>query len=69
MKKETGRTFQDLINSVKYQTALELMKETDKSIEEIAYEIGFHSLPSLYKLFARFTDKTPKQLRNQITKN
>lgn len=69
LKKETGRTFQDLINSVKYQTALELMKETDKSIEEISYEIGFYSLPSLYKLFARFTDKTPKQLRHELTKN
>ncbi|EOH75974.1 AraC family transcriptional regulator [Enterococcus malodoratus] len=67
LKKETGRTFQDLLNSAKYQTALELMKETDKSIEEIAYEVGFNSLPSLYKLFARFTDKTPKQVRNKLT--
>ncbi|MBX8935516.1 AraC family transcriptional regulator [Enterococcus hulanensis] len=69
LKKETGRTFQDLINSAKYQTALELMKETDKSIEEIAYEVGFYSLPSLYKLFARFTEKTPKQVKTQIIKN
>lgn len=66
IKKETGRTFQELINSIKYQTVLELMKETDKSIEEIAYEVGFNSLPSLYKLIARFTDKTPKQLRIQL---
>lgn len=69
IKKETGRTFQELINSLKYQTALELMQETDKSIEEIAYDVGFYSLPSLYKLFARFTDKTPKQMRNQLLKN
>lgn len=69
LKKDAGRTFQDLINSAKYQTALELMKETDKSIEEIAYEVGFSSLPSLYKLFARFTDKTPKQVRNQLINN
>lgn len=69
LKKETGRTFQELINSAKYQTAVELMKETDKSMEEISYEIGFSSLPSLYKLFARFTDKTPKQLRNQLYRN
>ena len=68
LKKDTGRTFQELINSAKYQTALELMKETDQSMEEIAYEVGFHSLPSLYKLFARFTDKTPKQIRNQLKK-
>lgn len=68
LKKDTGRTFQELINSAKYQTALELMRETDQSMEEIAYEVGFHSLPSLYKLFARFTDKTPKQIRNQLKK-
>ena len=69
LKKETGHTFQDLINSAKYQMALELMMETDKSIEEIAYEVGFSSLPSLYKLFARFTDKTPKQMRTQLMNN
>ena len=69
LKKDAGRTFQDLINSAKYQTALELMKETDKSIEEIAYEVGFSSLPSLYKLIARLTDKTPKQVRNQLINN
>ena len=66
LKKETGRTFQELINIAKYHTVLELMKETDKSIEEIAYDIGFHSLPSLYKLFARFTDRTPKQMRDHL---
>ncbi|MGM0303953.1 hypothetical protein IGI66_003618 [Enterococcus sp. AZ048] len=66
LKKETGQSFKELINSARYQTALKLMQETDKSIEEIAYSIGFDTLPSLYKLFSRFTDKTPKELRKQM---
>lgn len=66
LKKETGRSFQELINSLRYQTALELMEETDKSFEEISYEIGFETVPSLYKLFAKYTDLTPKELRTAI---
>ncbi|MGG5315301.1 AraC family transcriptional regulator [Enterococcus sp. AZ072] len=66
LKKETGRSFQELINSLRYQTALELMEETDKSLEEIAYDLGFETVPSLYKLFAKYTDKTPKELKKSI---
>lgn len=66
LKKETGSTFQELINSLRYKTAIELMKETDKSLEDIAYDVGFETVPSLYKLFAKYTDKTPKQLKESI---
>lgn len=66
LKKETGRSFQELVNSLRYQTALELMEETDKSLEEIAYDLGFETVPSLYKLFAKYTDQTPKELKESI---
>lgn len=66
LKKETGRSFQELVNSLRYQTALELMEETDKSLEEIAYDLGFETVPSLYKLFAKYTDQTPKELKASI---
>lgn len=68
LKKETGRSFQELVNSLRYQTAIELMEETDTSLEEIAYEIGFETVPSLYKLFSKFTDKTPKEIRTKLSK-
>lgn len=68
LKKETGRSFQGLINSLRYKAALELMEETDKTFEEISYEIGFETVPSLYKLFAKFSDLTPKELRESILK-
>lgn len=68
LKRETGHTFQELLNTTRYHAALQFMQETTMSFEEIAYEIGFASLPSLYKLFSRFTDKTPKELREQFNK-
>ncbi|MHC5374969.1 AraC family transcriptional regulator [Enterococcus sp. LJL120] len=63
LKKETGRSFQELINTLRYQAAIEMIEETDQSFEEIAYQLGFETLPSLYKLFAKYTDKTPKEFR------
>mgnify|MGYP001363719786 CR=1 FL=1 len=66
LKKETGRSFQELINSLRYQTALELMEETDKTFEEISYDLGFETVPSLYKLLAKYTEKTPKELKQSI---
>lgn len=68
LKKETGHTFQELINVLRYQTALELIEESNKTIEEIAYEVGFETIPSLYKLFSKYTSKTPKEVKQDILK-
>ena len=66
IKKETGKTFQSLINYSRYQLALELMSDTDKSLEEIAYDVGFNAVPSLYKLIAKYTKTSPSTLRKAL---
>lgn len=67
LKKETGKSFKELLNYTRYKASLELIKETDKSFEEIAYEVGYETVSSLYKLFAKFTTDTPKELRKSLS--
>lgn len=69
IKKETGRTFQGLINFLRYQNAQRLMIETDKTMEEITYEVGFQTISSLYKLFSKYTHHTPKEVKQRLLKN
>lgn len=68
LKYKTGYSFKQLINNMRYQAALSLMRETDKTFVQIAYEVGFESVPSLYKLIAKYSDKTPKKLKEQMIK-
>lgn len=63
LKKDTGRTFQELVSKRRYHYALELLNETDLGLEEVSAEIGFQSVTSLYKLFRKYTKQTPKEIR------
>lgn len=69
LKKETGYSFQKLVNNMRYQTALDLLRETDKSLEDIAHDVGFEAVPSLYKLFSKYTDQTPKTVKSLLNKD
>lgn len=69
LKKETGYSFKELVNNTRYKVAIALMNETDYSIETISREIGFETTSSLYKLFAKFNDKTPKELQKSMWMN
>lgn len=66
IKKTTGKSFQALVNFSRYRSIMELMAETDKSFEEIAYEVGFKSVSSLYKLIRKYTDRSPNELRKEV---
>jgi len=47
---------------------IELMRETNKTFEEISYELGFETLASLYKLVGKYTELTPKELKDSLLK-
>ena len=47
------------INQIRIQEALRLLKETELSISEIAYKVGFSSPSNFNRVFKHLTDKTP----------
>lgn len=63
IKKETGRTAQEHIQSKLIDVAKERISDTRKSVSEIAYEMGFRYPQHFTRLFKKVTGLTPKEYR------
>ena len=46
--------------------AIYLLRQSDLSIAEIAYLVGFESPPSFFRAFARWTGQTPGDFRRDV---
>lgn len=64
IKKETGQTAKDYIQNKTIEFAKKILFETDKSINEIAFELGFKYPQHFTRLFKQQVGQTPKQYRN-----
>lgn len=64
IKKETGKSAKDHIQSKIIELAKERLFLADKSISEIAYELGFQYPQHFTRLFKSATGMTPNQYRN-----
>jgi two-component system response regulator YesN len=62
-RKETGLALSDYIAKVKVEEAKRLLKNTNKSIGEIAAELGYTNFSYFSKMFKLETDSTPNQFR------
>lgn len=60
-----GESFFDYVNNKRVEAAQALLRETDKSILDIAYEVGFNAKSSFYKAFQRNLGMTPGKYREQ----
>jgi AraC-like DNA-binding protein len=59
LKKETGKNAQDHIHFHLIEQAKNLLVNTDKSVAEVAYQLGFEYPQYFNKLFKQKTGKTP----------
>jgi transcriptional regulator GlxA family with amidase domain len=53
----------DYVNEYRISVAAQLLKETDRSILEIAYEVGFGNYSHFNRQFQRSKGKTPRLFR------
>ncbi|WP_262497421.1 helix-turn-helix domain-containing protein [Mucilaginibacter auburnensis] len=60
----TGKTTQQHIHLVLIEKAKALLNQTDLTIAEIAYQLGFEHPQSFNKLFKQRTNTTPVQYRH-----
>jgi YesN/AraC family two-component response regulator len=58
-KKYTKTSFITYINELRIKKALELLKDTDLSIKDIAQRVGYNNLNYFYKNFKTVTGITP----------
>jgi AraC-like DNA-binding protein len=64
LKKETGKNAQDHIHFHLIDEAKNILVNTNKSVGEIAYSLGFEYPQYFNKLFRQKTGKTPVEFRN-----
>lgn len=62
-KRATGKTFSDYVNDMRIGNACYLLTETDKAINEIAFETGFESLTYFNRVFLKKKGVTPRTFR------
>lgn len=63
IRKETGRTLPDNINKVRVEKSMPLLRDKNRSIRDVAREVGF-SHPNQYSAaFKKFAETTPGRFR------
>ncbi len=66
-KKHTSLTPIEYKNKVRCIRATELLKNTDYTVEYISEKLGFSSPMYMRKVLARFTGKTPRNIRREAS--
>ena len=64
-KKHEGLTIFEYLVNVRMEKAKDMLKNTDKKVQDIANEIGYSSRAYFTSLFYEYTGKTPSNYRNQ----
>lgn len=67
--KDKGYSYTDVMVSVRREIALNLMKDQNVSLSEIAYLCGFSESSAFHRAFKQWMGKTPQQFRKQKLKN
>ncbi|MDM5330562.1 AraC family transcriptional regulator [Neobacillus sp. CF12] len=62
----TGLSPNEFLNFLRLQSAMDLLRSTNKSIIDLAYASGFQSLSTFNKQFKRFTGRSPREYRQMV---
>jgi len=62
-RKATGKTVHGFVQEVKFAAAKRLLIETDRSINDIACDVGFAHTPSFIAAFQKLAGDTPRSFR------
>ena len=65
LKKQTGRTFTELLTERRLEHARALLAGSDTLIREIAHQSGFHDEAYFSRRFRQEAGLTPRQFRQQ----
>ncbi len=63
---KVGITFTEWLRQVRIRKAIKLMKASDLSITEVAYEVGFGDLRTFERAFKKHTRMTPREFKKSV---
>ena len=68
-RKETGRSFSEIVLQMRMERAAMLLSGTELSVEEIAAMLGYADRSNFYKVFRAYYGKTPREfVRSTLVK-
>ncbi|RXJ72138.1 hypothetical protein CS022_17890 [Veronia nyctiphanis] len=65
---DEGTTFKCIIESVRYEKAIKMLRNDVLSIQEIAYQIGYSDAASFRRAFRRWENQSPAEFRAALKK-
>ncbi|MBK1879093.1 helix-turn-helix domain-containing protein [Pelagicoccus mobilis] len=67
-KAATGRTLTSFISEIRFRESCRLLKQTEHSVTDIAFECGYESLSTFNRQFRRFSNLSPRDYRKDSLK-
>lgn len=67
LNEEIGESFFDFVNGYRVADAMNMLRETEKSVLTITYDVGFNARSSFYNAFKRSTGQTPTSYRKTVS--
>lgn len=65
-KKETGMTIKEYMIKKRMKLAKEQLRNTEKTVSDVAIEVGYDNLSYFVRLFRNYYGVTPKQYQKQV---
>lgn len=69
LKKNEGMTYSEYVKNIRLKKSIELLLNTERSIEDIAREVGYNNKGYFYKIFLSKYGITPATYRKVMLKN
>jgi AraC-like DNA-binding protein len=66
---EEGTQYKDVLNELRYELAIYFLKNTELTLENIAYELGYAEARSFYRSFKQWTGHTAGYYRSELLNN
>ncbi len=66
IKDKAGMTFQEVVKNVRLKRARTLLKETSRSVETVAADVGYENVEHFNRLFKKSYGVTPVQFRRGV---
>lgn len=63
---KTGVRFRDWLANLRVSRAMEIIRDQDRPITRIAFDVGFRELRTFERAFRRFTGMTPQDFKNGV---
>ena len=63
VRAETGKTYKDLLQKRRLETAARLLRRTDLNIQQIITQVGYENTSYFYRLFHERYGQSPREYR------